>query len=372
MAENAKTEDQLLAELRNAPVVEVTNKTPEVINTEEVKTTETTETVVTEDPLKKAETVTTEKPYYELKGFATQAELDTYIDNNRVAPKTAYASKWSEEFDGFVKATGKDDPKLFEFYKNTEIKESMEPKDYVRLIVESEIQKNPTLAKYRDMRQEELEKEYLVDMDVKEEGLSMQDLYAKDMKDIQLKAEAQKVIDDINVTREKMANSGLTKEEIAANTAKLETAKVKANDFIEKSVAELNMDIVDKKKNEKGELEILKDSEGKPVVLKSFTFEQEEKDFFKNALQGVIAEMGFPEPDSDNAKTALILAKMATKEEFELKRTKEVIAQTEARIIKQFNIDVDNPSVLKVGATSDTLEGVISEEAAIKAARGGG
>ena len=218
----------------------------------------------------------------------------------------------------------------------------------------------------------EKEKEYLVDMDVKEEGLSMQDLYAKDMKDIQLKAEAQKVIDDINVTREKMANSGLTKEEIAANTAKLETAKVKANDFIEKSVAELNMDIVDKKKNEKGELEILKDSEGKPVVLKSFTFEQEEKDFFKNALQGVIAEMGFPEPDSDNAKTALILAKMATKEEFELKRTKEVIAQTEARIIKQFNIDVDNPSVLKVGATSDTLEGVISEEAAIKAARGGG
>ena len=80
--------------------------------------------------------------------------------------------------------------------------------------------------------------------------------------------------------------------------------------------------------------------------------------------------MGFPEPDSDNAKTAVILAKMATKEEFELKRTKEVIAQTEARIIKQFNIDVDNPSVLKVPATSENLEGVISEEAAISAARG--
>lgn len=358
MAENELTEDQKLAALR-------TEQPTVVINTEEGVVNKVPELVVEE----KKDEVVVEKPYWETKGFSTQAELDTYIEQTKVTPKSSYTSKYAEKFDSFVKATGKDDPKLFEFYENTQITDTMEPKDYVRLIVEKEIQQNPSLVKYKDIRTEELNKEYLLDFDPNEDGVTTQDLYQKEMKNIQLKGAAQGVIDDIKTTQEKMANSGLTQAEIDTNKVKFEEAKTKSIEFINKSVTDLNLDVFDGKKNDKGEFEIAKDDKGQSIVLKSFTFEQEEKDFFKAALEGVITQMGFPEPGSDNANYALRLAKMATKEEFEVKRIKEVIAQTEARMTKKDKIDTDNPSILKTPAVSTDNDKILSEEESISQAR---
>lgn len=368
MTKETLSEEAQLTALRNGEVIDVTNNTTQVINTE-APVVENTETVVTEPVV---ETPVVEKPYWEEKGFTSQTELDEFIEKGKSTPKATYANEYAERLDTFTKITGKKDVAHFDFYEKTEIKENMDPKEYVKLIVEKEILEQPELAKFKAMRQEELEKEYLLDIDETEEGISERDLYNKKMKELQLKKDASAIITDITQTREKIANNGLTAQEVEEGKVKFEQAKVKSAEFITKEVESLNLDIYDQKKNDKGEIEILLDGEKKPVIIKSFTFEQEEKDFYKNALEGVITQMGFPEPDSDNAKLAVKLAKMATKDQFELKRTKEVIAQTEARMIKKHNLEVDNPSTKKVAEISTNTEKILSEEEALREARKGG
>lgn len=358
MAEETKSEEQLLAELRTGPILEVADKSEEVIN-KDTPPADTPPPTVDDKP---TDTPPVDKPYYEVHGFKSQEELDSFIANNRVTKEPTYVNEYAKELDAYTKATGDKDPKKFEFYKSIELKDSMTPADYVKLIVDKEILDNPEMEKFRDMRTKSLTEEYLVDMDDNEIGVTDEEKYEKFVKTQALKKEAQGIIADIQTTKEKIANSGLTQAEIEANTQKLEAAKIKATDFVNKASEALKIDITDEKKNEKGESE--------SVLLKSFTFEPEQKDFFKATLNGLITQFGYPEPDSDSAKMAVELAEMATERKYRTQMYKEVIAQTEAQMVKKYKIDVDNPSTLKVPSISDTSDSNLSEEEAIKQARG--
>lgn len=377
MAENQLSEEEQLKALRSGPVIEVTDKKEEVTNnttqtTTSTENTEATQTTNTEAATTNTETTTTqtaEKPYWEQRGFSSQADLDAFIESNKVGKTATFTSKFAEEMENFVKATGKDDVASFNFYKSTELKENMEPKELIKLLVDREILDNPNLAKFSKMRQEELEKDYLIDLNENEEGITEKDLYNKEMKKIQLQKDSEKVINEIKEAKEKMANSGLTAAEIEANKATFEANKTKAATFAAETSDKFEMHIPDFKKNDKGEVEFLQDADGKPIFQKSFTFDKEEKEFYKLSLESAMADLGYPSPDSDNAKKAIMFAEMNTFYNYAPRLFKEAIAQTEAAMIKKYNIDVDNPSIKKP-ATAENGEAVLSEEEAIKAARG--
>lgn len=372
MAENLIDEDKALNELRSGPVVEVVDKKDEVINNENP-----TDTPPVSDPADpsgeiKEPTPSTDEPYWKQKGFTSQIELDAIIEASKNPRKAEYKTDFAREFDAFADATGKNDLNAFNFYKNTELKDSMTPQDYVKLIVEKEILDDPELAKFRDLRTKKLEEKFMLDMDESMDGITDEDRYEKMIKIKELKAEAESVINDIKTTREKMGNAGLTQEQIQANEAKLASNKTAWSDWTNKISKEFSINIYDEKKNEKGEWEIQKDSKGEPIVQKSFNLasDLEEQEFFKQALDGVIAQMGFPEPGSDSANIALDVAEAATWKRFRSKYIRAVMTQTRSDVMKEFNINADNPSILKPAEVTNK-DGVISEEEAIRQWRQG-
>lgn len=82
--------------------------------------------------------------------------------------------------------------------------------------------------------------------------------------------------------------------------------------------------------------------------------------------------MGYPDPTSDNAKLAQHLARVTTFDHFAPKLIKEVIAQTKSELIKTEKIETDNPSIKKVAEEPGDKEQILSEEDAIRKARGNG
>lgn len=371
MAENLIDEDAEIAKLRNEPIVEVTNNTTQVTNTD--TPTDPVDPKVNVDPnTDPVDPAPVEKPYYETKGFASQMELDAFIENNKTPKKAEYKTDFSREFDAFAEATGKQDLNAFQFYKNTEIKDNMEPKDYVKMIVEKEILDNPELARFREFRTKELETEYMLDMPDDKEGITEEDQYQKMRKATLLKKEAESVINDIKTTREKMANAGLTEAQIKENEAKLASNKTAWNEWTDKTTKEFKIPVFDEKKNDKGEFELAKNSKGELVVSENITLDPEMQEFFKTGLDGVITQMGFPDTHSDSANVALDVAEAATIKRFLPRIIKNVKAQTRSEVMKEFNIDADNPSVLKAAEVLENKEGILDEETAIKNARSQG
>jgi hypothetical protein len=351
------TEEEVIAKFNAG------EKFEEVINKDDPsKTTPATPTDTPVEP---------EKTYWEQKGFASQEELDTYIESRRHGVEPEYKSQYAKELDTFAKVTGKDDPETFQFYKNTEVKDTMEPMDYIDLLVKDHVLKNPEFKGDEDIIKDRFIKQYLVDMDPTDEALTKEDLFDKKMKTIELKKSAETVVNEIKEIKTKIANNGVTPEEIAERQSKIEQSKTKWNDELNKAAENFKVDIFDEAKNKEGKFEFLQTDKDEPVVLKSFTFGDEEKEFYKSSLGGVINQMGYPEPDSENAKMAQKIAEMATFYEFRGRLIKEVIAQTKSSLIKEDKIEADNPSKLKIAASTDNPEGILSEEEAVKRAMNG-
>ena len=158
----------MLAELRSGDLIDVTNNTEKVINKDTPVETPTDTPVDTSTDAPPVDN----KPYWEAKGFTSEAELDAIIAAKNQPIKPSYTSKTAEELDAFAKATGKDDINHYNFYKSTEIKENMSSEELVKLIVEKEILDDPDLGKFKNMRIEELSKQFLLDMDENEDGIT--------------------------------------------------------------------------------------------------------------------------------------------------------------------------------------------------------
>lgn len=325
-------------------------------------TTQTDQNTTTTDP--KTDTQV-EQSFFEKRGFKTEAEFDAYLESSRTTKPVTYSDKTVEELDNFVKATGIKDLSAFNYYKNTEVKETYTEDEYIDLIVDKALRDNPELSKLeRSELIESYKSDYKLDVDAAhadtKEKIAMINAKAK------LKSDAEAILTNIKEVKEKMSNGGLTQADIAAETSRFENSKKEWSSLSENLSKDFKLEIKDFEVNDKGEQKIL------DTILKSYTFEQDNsvKEFFKTTVDTLAANAKYPNITDDIAADIQEGATILTVYKFLPKLLKEAMAQTEARVIKEKEINRDNPSATIEVAKTEINDKVVSEKTAVQEAMG--